>query len=313
MKLVQISNSSLHGLEFRSQNAIRAASSIHHHLSQFIMDDETHDSVWGTVSLALWAVIFCLCVYCYLHTTCRANSRDNLISNRSSWPSAAEDTMRRVAENHSSSVAEDNVRRYVECAEDDKRRFLQDNLIIRMVVAGGASKENEPPMEPVEPAEQRDHMTKSERSLYPLAAVLRATTSSFQTQENQQQDTLGSVESFDIEHGNNAHGSESEKEERQAHNPPSNHLPDDKTKPATHSHKVDIFVPSRSMSMTIQDYDQPTKCDICLFDYEMDDEVAWSSNEECTHAFHKDCITDWLLRNPKCPLCRRDYVCDMWC
>lgn len=58
------------------------------------------------------------------------------------------------------------------------------------------------------------------------------------------------------------------------------------------------------------DHDHPTTCDICLTDYEVGDEVAWSKNDACRHAFHKECIRDWLLRRPDCPLCRRNYLVD---
>ena len=54
----------------------------------------------------------------------------------------------------------------------------------------------------------------------------------------------------------------------------------------------------------------PTTCDICLTDYEVGDEVAWSKNDVCRHAFHKECIRDWLLRRPDCPLCRQNYLVD---
>lgn len=49
-------------------------------------------------------------------------------------------------------------------------------------------------------------------------------------------------------------------------------------------------------------------CSICLSDYEVGDIVCWSSNEECNHAFHKECIMDWLIRNQNCPCCRLPYV-----
>jgi len=49
-------------------------------------------------------------------------------------------------------------------------------------------------------------------------------------------------------------------------------------------------------------------CDICLGNYEIGEEICWSLNEECVHAFHKECIIEWLLRNPKCPCCRREYI-----
>lgn len=51
-----------------------------------------------------------------------------------------------------------------------------------------------------------------------------------------------------------------------------------------------------------------TTCDICLLGFEDDDEVAWSPNLDCVHTYHKDCILDWLQRQPTCPSCRRDYL-----
>jgi hypothetical protein len=53
---------------------------------------------------------------------------------------------------------------------------------------------------------------------------------------------------------------------------------------------------------------QGALCDICLGDYEAGDVVAWSTNVKCKHAFHVDCITDWLLRRPSCPSCRQAYI-----
>jgi len=55
--------------------------------------------------------------------------------------------------------------------------------------------------------------------------------------------------------------------------------------------------------------DPGTACDICILEFEVGDEVAWSPNLHCSHAFHKDCILDWLVRKPTCPSCRQDYVC----
>lgn len=51
-----------------------------------------------------------------------------------------------------------------------------------------------------------------------------------------------------------------------------------------------------------------TTCDICLLCFEEDDEVAWSPNLDCVHSYHKDCILDWLQRQPSCPSCRRNYL-----
>ncbi|KAI9322680.1 hypothetical protein BX666DRAFT_1897457 [Dichotomocladium elegans] len=44
-------------------------------------------------------------------------------------------------------------------------------------------------------------------------------------------------------------------------------------------------------------------CSICLSEYEDEDLVCklW-----CRHHFHKDCVSEWLLLNSSCPLCKRD-------
>ena len=34
-------------------------------------------------------------------------------------------------------------------------------------------------------------------------------------------------------------------------------------------------------------------CNICIVEFEVGDEIAWSPNLKCSHAFHKDCILDW--------------------
>lgn len=56
---------------------------------------------------------------------------------------------------------------------------------------------------------------------------------------------------------------------------------------------------------------QLTGCDICLREYNVGEEVSWSPNEECTHAFHKACITDWLMTHSSCPCCRRNYLAEI--
>jgi len=85
--------------------------------------------------------------------------------------------------------------------------------------------------------------------------------------------------------------------------------------------KVDKMVEKRSV---------PIFCAICLSEYEECDRVCWSSNIECSHVFHEDCILQWLIssgkkrsmsqyftRNPTdeellknefCPCCRQDFI-----
>ena len=52
-------------------------------------------------------------------------------------------------------------------------------------------------------------------------------------------------------------------------------------------------------------------CGICLEEYEDGDEIAWSKNPSCRHAFHANCLKEWLSTREKpmqvCPTCRESY------
>ncbi|KAL7533876.1 hypothetical protein ACHAXR_005503 [Thalassiosira sp. AJA248-18] len=77
--------------------------------------------------------------------------------------------------------------------------------------------------------------------------------------------------------------------------------------------------------------DVPHFCAICLGEYEISETISWSSNPECTHVFHQECIVKWLntlgrklskyqrfSENPsatqllnyrlQCPCCRQDFI-----
>eukprot|EP00543_Licmophora_paradoxa_P008832 CAMPEP_0202459758 /NCGR_PEP_ID=MMETSP1360-20130828/38554_1 /ASSEMBLY_ACC=CAM_ASM_000848 /TAXON_ID=515479 /ORGANISM="Licmophora paradoxa, Strain CCMP2313" /LENGTH=260 /DNA_ID=CAMNT_0049081029 /DNA_START=1 /DNA_END=783 /DNA_ORIENTATION=+ len=55
----------------------------------------------------------------------------------------------------------------------------------------------------------------------------------------------------------------------------------------------------------------PNCCAVCLGTYDVGENVVWSANPDCSHAFHEDCVTDWLIKmqdgNP-CPCCRQSFV-----
>jgi hypothetical protein len=54
-------------------------------------------------------------------------------------------------------------------------------------------------------------------------------------------------------------------------------------------------------------------CTICLSTYKVGSDVVWSSNADCDHAFHHECIEKWLMKQregPLCPCCRRDFIVD---
>ena len=56
-------------------------------------------------------------------------------------------------------------------------------------------------------------------------------------------------------------------------------------------------------------------CSICLEAYQQHDTLIWSLNQDCSHAFHQDCLLEFFARNTgkqgkiatPCPCCRRDF------
>mmetsp|Transcript_48998 Transcript_48998/g.147580 ORF Transcript_48998/g.147580 Transcript_48998/m.147580 type:complete len:265 (-) Transcript_48998:272-1066(-) len=51
-------------------------------------------------------------------------------------------------------------------------------------------------------------------------------------------------------------------------------------------------------------------CAVCLSRYKAGDTIIWSSNDQCSHAFHEQCIISWLMKNRKlqCPCCRQNFI-----
>lgn len=49
-------------------------------------------------------------------------------------------------------------------------------------------------------------------------------------------------------------------------------------------------------------------CSICLSEYEEGDDICLSPNPQCKHAFHKDCMVEWLMKHNRCPICRNNYL-----
>ena len=48
----------------------------------------------------------------------------------------------------------------------------------------------------------------------------------------------------------------------------------------------------------------PNGCTVCLSPFESGEMISWSSNDDCNHAFHHECILDWFKASGK-RHCRR--------
>uniref|UniRef100_A0A7S3PW28 RING-type domain-containing protein n=1 Tax=Chaetoceros debilis TaxID=122233 RepID=A0A7S3PW28_9STRA len=49
-------------------------------------------------------------------------------------------------------------------------------------------------------------------------------------------------------------------------------------------------------------------CPICRENYEVGDDICWSKNVKCTHAYHTECVLEWLLHNDECCLCKENFL-----
>ena len=77
--------------------------------------------------------------------------------------------------------------------------------------------------------------------------------------------------------------------------------------------KHDIVVSDESITTKLpekakEEYDSKVCCSICLEKYTVGDEISYSKNPKCDHAFHTECISLWCIKHSLCPLCRNDFV-----
>jgi hypothetical protein len=65
----------------------------------------------------------------------------------------------------------------------------------------------------------------------------------------------------------------------------------------------------RSMLSTWRRPSQSDSCCICLEAYRPGDRICAATTTSCDHAFHKECIFEWLQNDHNdCPLCRADLM-----
>eukprot|EP00980_Cylindrotheca_fusiformis_P030946 scaffold25665_cov113-Cylindrotheca_fusiformis.AAC.6 len=50
------------------------------------------------------------------------------------------------------------------------------------------------------------------------------------------------------------------------------------------------------------------ECLVCCEEFEEKDEICWSKNPQCNHAFHIQCIEPWFMQHDECPVCRNNYL-----
>jgi hypothetical protein len=56
------------------------------------------------------------------------------------------------------------------------------------------------------------------------------------------------------------------------------------------------------------DYQHRNDCHICMEEFEVGEKVSWSASESCNHAYHFQCIKEWLLKKKDCPYCRQTML-----
>mmetsp|Transcript_37333 Transcript_37333/g.85285 ORF Transcript_37333/g.85285 Transcript_37333/m.85285 type:complete len:678 (+) Transcript_37333:183-2216(+) len=80
---------------------------------------------------------------------------------------------------------------------------------------------------------------------------------------------------------------------------------------SSHSQKSLVSMSTTTSPIEYVSQRIPSSCAICLCDYEANDVIVTSHNPECPHAFHQECIVEWLGKmqdGTPCPCCRREFV-----
>jgi len=49
-------------------------------------------------------------------------------------------------------------------------------------------------------------------------------------------------------------------------------------------------------------------CPICLEFYQEGDDICWSRNQMCCHAYHSECMVGWLMNSDECCLCACNFL-----
>ena len=74
----------------------------------------------------------------------------------------------------------------------------------------------------------------------------------------------------------------------------------------------DVYSNSISSIMRESESESESKeqdfCSICFEMYKQGDEIAWSKNKACHHAYHAKCILLWLMNHDDCPTCRANFI-----
>jgi hypothetical protein len=122
-----------------------------------------------------------------------------------------------------------------------------------------------------------------------------------------------------FELGGSEHSSSDEEEDKRSDNGHCNDDGSQKKSDCTDTEKstqivtFDIEEGSKEIYLPTPDGGQrkiTNGCAICLCEYDIDDTVVWSCNKECPHAFHDECILEWLVKNQNgdCPCCRGQFT-----